>query len=88
MIINNTITDECFLWCKEQSFIHSSNLTIEGIGIVVLALIVLSIRYVYYLFEDFIKIDEKEKLKYIIDKAPDFAILLLIGFLIWFVYFA
>ncbi len=87
---SNPITRECFNWCREQSIVHANKLTIEGISIVVLALIVLFIYYIYWSFEeyiDFYDID-KNKIRFFVNKLPEFSIYLLLGFLAWFIWFS
>lgn len=97
--ISKPVSDYCWNWCSEQNFIHTSNLTIEGISIIAAALIVLFIYNLLIKYwehipnfggpdsafeEDF----TKEKLAKYVDLLPELAIYLLIGFFVWFVWFS
>ncbi len=84
------ITDKCWNWCSQQNLEHASNLTIEGISIIALALIVLFIYRVLVQYWDYINIEgmDKEKLAKYVDLLPEFTIYLLIGFFIWFRWFS
>ena len=42
------ITKECFDWCKEQNFIHQSNLEIQDMAFIVIALVSLVIHNLIY----------------------------------------
>lgn len=95
LILNTTVfspshepNSACFSWCKEQYFVHSSNLTIEGLSIVVIALISLFLFFLYLRFSDHLNIENKDKTDKLILLLPEFAMYLIIGFLIWFVWFA
>lgn len=83
------ISSTCWNWCKEQHFNNASNLTIEGISIVVFALIILFIYTVLIKYWDYIEFERnKEKIKKIVDLMPYLTLYLLIGFLIWFIHFS
>ena len=86
------ITKACFDWCKEQNFIHSSNLEIRSLTILIIALIAL---FIYFLANNFLdhftknlNFETKEKIERFILLLPEFAMYLIIGFLIYFIYFS
>lgn len=84
------ITNECFLWCKDQHLIDQNNISIEGLGIIALALISLFIGHLIYnyhtiLFKGY-NLSDEQKIK-IYHLCNEFAIYLIIGFFIWFVWF-
>ena len=87
------ITNYCFNWCKEQHFIHQNNLTVNILSIPILALLTLFVCYLIYNYNDFILRLFKESnltehtLNKIFGLALEFAIYLLIGFFIWFIWF-
>lgn len=86
---DNPITKECFNWCKEQHLIYESNLNIDGLSIAIFALLVLFAYYLYNTFESHIPDGkEKEITKFIVSKLPEFAMYLLTGFFIWFIWFS
>ena len=92
------ISRTCFDWCKEAHFAHNSNLEIGGIFIIILALVALFIHLILYRFSDNIikfvnnsdsdlNISETQVSSAIIFLS-EFAMYLLIGFMIWYLYFA
>ncbi len=80
----------CWNWCREQHFANQSNLTIEGISIIALALIVLFIYNLLIKYWEHIEIEgiNKTRLKRFVDLLPELVIYLLIGFFVWFVWFS
>lgn len=78
------VTNECFEWCKEQNFIHHNNLTVEGLSIVVIAMIALFLYVIYEQFGEFMLIDDK--ITRYIRMIPEFSLYLLMGFIIWYLY--
>ncbi len=83
------VTDYCWDWCKEQHINNASNLTIESISIIAIALIVLFIYTLLIRYWDLIEIEgSKDKLRKVVDLLPHFVMYLLIGFLVWFIWFA
>ena len=87
----NQITPACFEWCSEQ---HYSN-DFQSITIVVVATILLSVYMCFKSWKSSLedvainhfKVSEWEDIKKIIEKIPEFSFYLLIGFLIYFVWF-
>ena len=84
------MTSQCWNWCKEQHFANQSNLTIEGISIIAIALIVLFIYNLLIKYLENVEIEgmDKTKVKKYIALMPEFVIYLLIGFFVWFVWFS
>ncbi len=84
------ITKECFEWCKDQYFAHQNNLTVEAMVILALALISLFAASIIYSFSE--KIIEKtdlteDSLSKIYRLCNTFAMYLIIGFFVWFIWF-
>lgn len=83
MIRMQEITNECLEWCREQHFIHHSNLDTELMLVPCIALLLLILRNVYYMLEDYIKTDDREKTRRYVDIfGCDMAMCLIAGFLI------
>lgn len=87
-------TNACFEWCKEQNFIHQSNLEIQGLTILVVALIALFIYMLYLNFGEMLDIEmldityrQRIMTEKIIQLLPEFSMYLIIGFFIWFIWF-
>ena len=82
-------TNQCFEWYKEQNFIHATNLQIQGLTILVIALIVLFIYALYLNIGDILDTTHEQKviIEKIIQLLPEFAMYLMIGFFIWYLYF-
>lgn len=92
MSINITIFNpdkQCWNWCQEHHFIHQSNLTIEALSILVIALITLFIYSLYLSFGENLNITHEQRVttEKIIQLLPEFAMYLIIGFFIWFLWF-
>ncbi len=93
--INNTnfisgVSDKCFDWCKDQHFIHESNLTVQGMSIPAIAMICLFSANVILKFDKIIAIKLKispRNLTTVYILLHNLAFLLLLGFFIWFIFF-
>ena len=46
------ITQGCFSWCQQQNFIHQSNLAINDLSFVVVALVALLVHHILLEFKD------------------------------------
>lgn len=84
-------SDECWNWCSQQYFNHQSNLTIEAMIIPAIAVLCLFAFKIILTFDTYIlentdiDIDNLQKISLLL---IDFAILLMIGFFIWFKFFS
>ncbi len=83
---------ECFDWCKEAHFAYNNNLEIKGIFIIAFAAFVI-FSYItlkkYYIIENYVEIKTDDyQLKKIINLLPHLTFYLLIGFIIWFIWFS
>lgn len=83
-------SNTCFEWCKEQYINNEINTTIEGLTILVIAMIALFIYTAYLSFGDMIETtyEGKVTLEKYIQLLPNFALYLIIGFFIWFIWFS
>ncbi len=84
------LTNDCINWCQEQAFIHQNNLTVEAMLIPIVALISLVVNYI--IINHHVAIISRSditeaQLEKVCRYASDFAMYLLIGFFIWFIYF-
>lgn len=86
------ITKACFEWCSDQYFIYNTNTEIRSLTILIIALISLFIYFLANNFLDYftrnISFESKEKIEKFILLLPDFAMYLIIGFFIYFIYFS
>ena len=84
------VSETCWNWCQKQYEINQSNIQIENLGVVGVALISLLINHLIYNHSDFIikhtKITEK-KLEILFMATSYFAFVLLILFLGYFIFF-
>lgn len=81
---------ECFEWCKEQNFIHASNLQVQTMFLLLLAFAVFLGAYFINTYSEHIKSSygiSEEKLTKIFTLLYEFGLYLLAGFFIWYVWF-
>ena len=78
------ITAPCFEWCQDQFFIHQNNMTLEALFLIALAMIALFIYFIYMTFKDYISL-APGALR-IIYMLPEFALYMLMGFIVWYLW--
>lgn len=89
-IITQEITETCFNWCKEQNFIHQSNVQINDLAFIVIALISLTINNLIYNHPETLK-QLSGMNDYQLEKAFDatyfLTFIMLITYIIYMVFF-
>ncbi len=84
------LTSTCFEWCKNQAVIHQSNIDIENLGVVAVALVALLLYQISIDFSDEI-CDKtrlsKDTLRGYGNIAVFFAFMLLSAFLVYYTWF-
>jgi len=80
------ITKSCMDWCREQHYIHNSNLATEGIFLLIFVFAAIIILYATYYLSDYYK---NEKIaERVFEIALDAVILFMLAFFVWFFWFA
>ena len=88
--LETEITTGCFNWCKEQNFIHQSNVQINDLAFIVIALISLTINNIIYnhpeTLKQLTKMDDYE-LEKVYDLTYFLTFIMLIGYVIYITFF-